>query len=1032
MLKYTFFFSLFLPVFLSAQKPYFQQEVHYRIVATLDDKIHTLTGNVELEYINQSPDTLREIWMHLWANAYKNRKTAFSKQQLRNNSAKFYFADDKALGYFKNLDFTTAGQKISWKYDPENPDIAKLTLPDLLLPGATVRIATPFLLKIPESFSRLGHVATSYQMTQWYPKPAVYDHRGWHPMPYLDQGEFYSEFGTFDVTITLPENYVVGATGALQTPSEIEFLQQKETASRAILAKGVDAKNDPFPPSATAVKTLRYTAEKVHDFAWFADKRFLVLKDTARLDNGKTVDCWAMFTNGEAELWKKGAFYVRRAVEFYSRHVGAYPWPHATAVHSALSAGGGMEYPMITVIADSGDAKSLDDVITHEVGHNWFYGILASNERIHPFLDEGFNSYYENRYMKMYYGGGSYDDFLPKKLYRPERDGSLIEKGLMLLAREHKDTPPNSHADRFTPIGYGLEVYMKTAWNLNWLEQSVGTDQFDRAMKAYFQQWQFRHPYPEDVYAAWQSAGMDVSWFFESMNTRRQADFRIKSVKPAFANPAKWTIVIENKGRLHAPLSVTALRDGKALKTEWFAPQAGPRTIDMEAPPDVDAFEIDREHALLDVNRKNNTRRTSGLFPGMAPLDIRMLAPLQNARRNTIGVLPWVGRNDYDKIMAGVVLYNPPVPSPRIQYYIAPAFALGSTSAVGLADLRWHFYRHGLFSKITLGASAKTFNADYNQKFDYHARYYRIVPQIRAELRDQSNTFIHALNFRTLYVGREGAVFTDTTFTGTAYNRSTIREVSYEGRQKKLTNPYRYKIALEWQQYKDPFDEPARYLRGSVEWKQDFYFKPGRSVTARFFGGYFFNNTQRNRGAVSNDLARASFALNPQGFNDYRYDQVFFARSSSSGILSQQVSLTEGGFKGAFGSPFAGVIGNSNNFIVALNLRADLPRRLPFGIPLKPWFDVGYYDDATPLGRDRPRAEQLLWSGGLLLEFGKGILEVYFPLANSTFLKNQYLTRSGGTNTSGLFGGGNYGQWISWSLNVPLRGPTEVIDSFVR
>ena len=111
------------------------------------------------------------------------------------------------------------------------------------------------------------------------------------------------------------------------------------------------------------------------------------------------------------------------------------------------------------------------------------------------------------------------------------------------------------------------------------------------------------------------------------------------------------------------------------------------------------------------------------------------------------------------------------------------------------------------------------------------------------------------------------------------------------------------------------------------------------------------------------------------------------------------MSLTEGGFKGAFGSPFAGVIGNSNNFIVALNLRADLPRRLPFGIPLKPWFDVGYYDDATPLGRDRPRAEQLLWSGGLLLEFGKGILEVYFPLANSTFLKNQYLTRSGGTNT---------------------------------
>ncbi len=435
----AFFAFCFFPTLLLSQnagpsKPYFQQEVNYKISVTLNDTAHLLTGHIAIEYVNHSPDTLGEIWMHLWGNAFKNRQTAFCKQKLRDGSMRFYFAEEKDLGYYKNLDFMVNGQKTTWRFDSKNPDIAVIKLPQPLQPGGRITLATPFLLKIPASFSRLGHVETSYQMTQWYPKPAVYDNRGWHAMPYLDIGEYYAEFGSFDVTITLPENYVVGATGILQTPSEIDFLAKKEAESRGKLANGVDKAHDPFPASANTMKTIRYTAEKVHDFAWFADKRFFVLKDTARLASGRTVDCWAMFTASEADLWKKGAFYVRRAVEFYSEKVGEYPWPHATAVHSALSAGGGMEYPMITVIGNSGSPRDLDDVITHEVGHNWFYGILASNERDHPFLDEGINSYYEDRYMKEYYGSNEVFS-LPKFLFDPDKSGPLLENGYLLLAR---------------------------------------------------------------------------------------------------------------------------------------------------------------------------------------------------------------------------------------------------------------------------------------------------------------------------------------------------------------------------------------------------------------------------------------------------------------------------------------------------------------------------------------------------------------------------------------------------------------------
>jgi len=1017
-------------------KPYFQQEVNYKIAVSLNDTAHTLTGDIAIEYINHSPDTLGEIWMHLWGNAFKNRQTAFCKQKLRDGDTRFYFAEEKDLGHYKNLDFTVDGQKAAWTYDAGNPDIAVIKLATALPPGGRLRIATPFLLKIPASFSRLGHVETSYQMTQWYPKPAVYDNRGWHAMPYLDIGEFYSEFGSFDVTITLPDNYVVGATGVLQTPSEIEFLAKKEAESRGKLANGVDKAHDPFPASSRTMKTIRYTAENVHDFAWFADKRFFVLKDTAHLASGKTVDCWAMFTASEADLWEKGAFYVRRAVEFYSEKVGEYPWPHATAVHSALSAGGGMEYPMITVIGNAGSPKDLDDVIAHEVGHNWFYGILASNEREHPFMDEGINSYYENRYVKQYYG--AYEPFsLPKFLFDPARSGPLPENGYLLLAREHMDTPPDTHSNDFAPIAYGLQVYMKTALCLAWLEKAVGAERLDDAMQEYYRQWQFRHPYPEDLRDVWQSKGLNEEWWFEAIQTRKRADFALRKIKKEGNH---YNLTVKQKGELDAPFSVTALKDGKPVETKWFPghPAAGwghgiPARYDIPFPNvDADAFVIDNDHDALDLNRKNNFRRVKGFLPGFEPLEVQSLAIFQHPNRSTLALLPWLGWNNYDKTMFGAVLYNPPVPPRALQYYLAPGFAVGSKQFVGLADVRWKLFPGGLFPRVTIGVSAKTFDCDYNWKDDYYLKFYRIVPQLRVDLRDRSVSFRHAVNLRTLFIGKENDVRVDGVFAGKKYAHYTIAELRYEAEQKKAPNPFRLAAALEWQNGRDAFDDTGKYLRSSLEWSQRYFYAPGKKVGLRAFAGFFLQNDRRHDVVVAGDPAQASFALNPQGFNDYRFDQLFPDRNGTEGILARQVSQTEGGFKGAFGYPFAGNLGNSNNYILALNLKADLPRRLPLGIPLKPWFDIGYFDDATATGQKRPRSEKILWSGGLMLEFFKGGLEIYFPLVNSKALKNYYCEAGGGKNSSALFCGGNYLKWISWSIRLPKLDPSEVMEDLAR
>ncbi|HEV7620315.1 MAG TPA: M1 family peptidase, partial [Flavisolibacter sp.] len=221
--KTALFLLLLLQPFLSYSQ-YWQQRADYFIKVTLNDKEKTLDAFEEIVYTNHSPDTLSYIWFHLWPNAYKTDRTSFSDQLLENGNTDFYFSTKEQKGYINHLNFKVDGITTTFEDHPHYIDIIKLKLPGLLLPGQKITITTPFHEKLPYNFSRGGYDSLTFQVTQWYPKPAVYDQKGWHEMPYLDQGEFYSEFGSFKVQITLPEDYVVAATGVLQTAKEIEWL----------------------------------------------------------------------------------------------------------------------------------------------------------------------------------------------------------------------------------------------------------------------------------------------------------------------------------------------------------------------------------------------------------------------------------------------------------------------------------------------------------------------------------------------------------------------------------------------------------------------------------------------------------------------------------------------------------------------------------------------------------------------------------------------------------------------------------------
>lgn len=523
MKKIILFLLFSIQLVVNAQEDYWQQEVHYTINVSLNTTKGSLRGLMSLDYINHSPDTLDFIWFHIWPNAYKNNSTAFAKQVAQQNKS-----DQKRTGgwgFIDSLAFTVNGMPSPIIADPENIDIIKLMLPAKLVPGERVSIATPFYVLLPPYSSRMGYSENMFIITQWYPKPAVYDRFGWHPMPYLDQGEFYSEYGDYQVNITVPSQYVIAATGILQNEEELKSYKSIGKINVARTQQDNKRVNwEAYKPGTAATKTLSYHATQVHDFAWFADKDFIIHYDTLELSSGKLIDAFSFFQPGGNKEWRQSMSFIKDAVKRYSSWVGEYPYPVVNAVEGPANANsGGMEYPMVTLITSPGaDKERLDAVIAHEVGHNWFYAVLGSNERDHAWMDEGINSYYQFRYEAEKYRSNSiFGASLPRSLQQKSTDEflDLIYNSLLQI---NMNTPIETSAAAFTNSeDYGLTVYVKAAVWMYIMELSMGKENFEKAMHSYYSKWKFKHPYPEDLKAVFEeSSGKGMNNLFLLLNKK--------------------------------------------------------------------------------------------------------------------------------------------------------------------------------------------------------------------------------------------------------------------------------------------------------------------------------------------------------------------------------------------------------------------------------------------------------------------------------------------------------------------------------
>ncbi len=504
---------------------YWQQQLRYTIKAELNEKEKSITGTETIVYKNNSPASLDFIWFHIWPNAYKNESTALI-QQIKNDSSRSKKLEDVGTRYIEDLQFSINGKSAKTEPHP-NPqyiDIIKLLLNQPLAPGDSITITTPFKVVLPPYFSRSGHADGQIMACQWYPKPAVFDKNGWHEFPYLDMGEFYSEYGDYTVSITVPSEYVVGATGVMQTAEELEQY-------KAIGAKNVQNRNKPTlykPAKKGGKKTLTWYAEQVPDFAWFADKDLVIQYDTTQLPTGKVIDAFAYYHNKKETIWNNSIDYVKDGVKKYSEWIGEYGYPVVQVVEGPKNnSSGGMEYPMITLIT-SPDAKveTLDAVIAHEIGHNWFMSMLGSNERMHTWMDEGLNTYYQFRYEAEKYRSNSiFGESIPDEIKKMPADEFLGVIYNAISENIPMQSAMDIPADKFvTSEEYGLISYIKTALWMYLLEAGAGTDKVDLAVQNYFKKWKNKHPQPEDMKAAFEEAiGVNLDRFFQL--TKKEGKF---------------------------------------------------------------------------------------------------------------------------------------------------------------------------------------------------------------------------------------------------------------------------------------------------------------------------------------------------------------------------------------------------------------------------------------------------------------------------------------------------------------------------
>jgi len=601
-----FLLSLGTVLSLSAQSNYWQQRVHYVMDIDMNVQTNRFSGKQKLEYWNNSPDTLKQVFYHLYWNAFQPGSMMDVRSQrqgkiLVNNRPDWdtrvrdRIANLKPdeIGYQKILSLKMNG--VPQQYEVHET-ILKVNLSKPILPKQKVVFDMEFEAQVPLQIRRSGRdnptTKVRYSMSQWYPRICAYDREGWHPTPYVGR-EFYGPFGTFDVNITIDKNYILGGTGYLTNAQQIGY--------------GYEASGTKVVRPAGDKLTWKFTASNVHDFMWAADPEFV--HKTRVLKEGITLRLLYKPAGKDPKEWEAILDKAEKAYPYIAKHFGAYPYKQ----YSFITGGdGGMEYPMATLLASPG-------AWLHEWIHSWYQGVLATNESLYAWMDEGFTSYADDR-VEAWLNGDTSSRRVPD-YYR----------SYYFIVRSGLEEPLTTHADHFnTNAAYSVASYSKGAVFLEQLGYIVGASVRDQILLDYYNKWKFKHPDVNDfIHVAEQRSGLKLDWYKQKwVQTTQTIDYGIDSV---WEENNKVQIRLRNHGFIPMPIDlvITSKQGSKELHYIPMNLMFGAKPVEDASIPrklypawrwtdatytvstdlklsDIARIEIDPSQRMADIERKNN------------------------------------------------------------------------------------------------------------------------------------------------------------------------------------------------------------------------------------------------------------------------------------------------------------------------------------------------------------------------------------------------------------------------------------------
>ncbi len=966
---------------LCAQK-YFQQEVSYIIDTEFFPNENKLSAQMKVTYANNSDQSLDTLLFNLYPNAFKNRSTTYAKDNIKRGSRAFYFAKEEDLGGFEELNFEINGQQIELEF-LEGKDLAKLPLAQAIAPNEKIQIDVFFQLTIPKRFSRLGRHKGNYHFMHWFPKLAVYDKDGWHPYPYAQLGEFYGEFGDYQVTIKTPKEFKVVASG-----------------------RGVSAS----PTSQSTEHNIWvFNTTNTHGFAFVLSSDYRKEQGNYISTDGRSIQFNILRSKEESTTWDSAEELLMESLAFYEAQIGPYPYDQISLVQGDGQGHQNMEYPGLIVVLDTDDKRSLDYYINHELGHMWFYAALGFNERKEPWLDEGLTTFYEHRYTNAKYGQSYYRNLSQRFLNQSGNMDNLhayICSNRLCRRAQAASTP----VSKMSAVNYGIRSYEMAALMYLYLEQYLGRPVFDEAIKSFYSSWKYKHPSTEALQAHFEAAtGKDLSWFFNGLLVKEEPlDLKIDDVQ---SNAQGHLLQVQSNSSFPFPFTISALKDGKLIGQKWVETSAPAVDVQMDF-SEADTYVLDKENLLFDVQRQNNQIKTKGLFKKLEPLAVSRIRSTEDGSKTKLFLGTNLLFNTVDGIQLGLGVTNHTAPVKRFNIELFPYYAFESKSIVGQGNMYWDHFASNKIRKFRLGVKAKSFHfrdvlvdaiAD-----EFNLRYQKYEPYVEVHFKhDEIENKRSYLRFRNAFLTEERLIFQSATDVNKVDFDFSIQELSFYNSKWDGLGDRSLKIALEHQNYSTLFNEGKnRYLKTTLELNRGIYFAKSRKVDLRLFASGFLINDQRESSNFNDLITRGSIPLFAQGFNDYWYDGNFINRGGrdvSWEMLERQIGNHGGGFKHALGPSFR--LGNSNNFALAINVMTDLPIELPkFLRPIKIYFDAGYY--STKSFSLEELSNEFLYSAGF--SYDLKILKIHVPLINSKEINDIYTSQN-----LGFF------QKISFSFDFP-------------